>query len=541
MIPCDPRRTTLLLLLAAAPLHAQASDTVAPPPAAATPETLITLGSPAEDRLRLRQIVGEDSAAGYLLRSTHTLAPPLPAAEGEFRWAPVLPLLRLVRNSRLPFSINDGALWAGRGWNAALTGGVRAVYGPVSLIAAPELLYQQNSAFQTIDFPTGERSRFASPFHPVPGSLDAPLRFGDEPRAALGFGQSSLVFAAGPAELGLSAEDQWWGPGVRNAILLSNNAAGVPHLFVRTATPVRTAIGWFEGKWLVGALSESAYFDGVAANDTRSLSAVAATYRPVWEPDLTLGAARAVYAPTSGLSEVPSHLLDAARYFRAPADGPDTPDQFLSLFGRWIFPASGAEVYAEWARHARPDGVRDLLVAPHHGQGYTVGAQWARPVRDGDQIRLGAELTNLEQSATFRQRSVGSFYESAAVPQGYTQRGQVLGAAIGPGASSQWVVADYVAAGWQLGIVAERIRWDDDAFYRLRPGANILSHDVSWLRGVRGTFRLGGFDVAAEWITGTRFNYLFQNNAGFLSQLESVDIPNRTLRLLVTPSLGGTR
>ena len=41
------------------------------------------------------------------------------------------PYAAVVYNSHLPFSFNDGALWAGRGWNSRLIAGVRASLGPV--------------------------------------------------------------------------------------------------------------------------------------------------------------------------------------------------------------------------------------------------------------------------------------------------------------------------------------------------------------------------------------------------------------------------
>ena len=67
-----------------------------------------------------------------------------------------------------------------------------------------------------------------------------------------------------------------------------------------------------------------------------------------------------------------------------------------------------------------------------------------RPLRQSrDALRLQAEHTYLEKSATSRDRPVGVYYTSRAVLQGYTHDGRVLGAAIGPGASSHWLAVDY--------------------------------------------------------------------------------------------------
>jgi hypothetical protein len=222
-----------------------------------------------------------------------------------------------------------------------------------------------------------------------------------------------------------------------------------------------------------------------------------------------------------------------------PVSAPEripAPDQIFSLFGRWVLPADGFEVYGEWARHERPRGLGDLLAAPNHTQGYTVGLQWARPVREAV-LRLGVEATNLEQSATYRQRRVASYYTSRAVAQGYTQRGQIIGASIGPGASGQSFTIDWMAGRWQAGIFGGRVRWENDEHYTQRPGGPFLDvgHDVSLLGGVRGALQLGRAQVMLELTSAQRYNYLFQYLTNTFGVYRGIDIHNRTLRITVAP------
>ena len=66
---------------------------------------------------------------------------------------------------------------------------------------------------------------------------------------------------AGPLAFGFSTENAWWGPGLRNSILMSNQAAGVPRAFLQTKNPIRTKLGAFEGLWILGRLQESDFFD----------------------------------------------------------------------------------------------------------------------------------------------------------------------------------------------------------------------------------------------------------------------------------------
>lgn len=556
--------SVLALSLLSRPTPAQETDTLPPRPAVIPSDTLphnpgrvpglVTIGSAADDRVRLSQLLDTASTGGYLIRSPSLLARALRRESEMGQWAVIAPEMRLAWASIIPFSLNNGAMWEGRGASAQLMAGVRAEYGPVSLVLAPQLVYAQNRRFATLApvlrRPLNGRSAFSSPWVTDTALIDLPIRFGDDAVVRLDPGQSSLTVTLPVVATGIATENQWWGPGIRNAIVMSNNAPGIPHLFVRTASPLRTGIGSIEAKWMVGALHESLYFDTIRTNNLRSISAAVVTLQPGWEPDLTIGLARAVYAPADGLGGVigaSGNVLGRWERRAAVNDTSWTPrtEQILSLFGRWIFPADGFEAYAEWARHELPVSFGDLLRAPNHTQGYTVGLQWARPVQAGA-FRIQAELTNLEQSATFKQRAVDTYYTSRVIPQGYTHQGQVIGAAIGPGSSSQWLAGDYFANRWNVGLFLGRIRWETDALYASRSPAEFRdnrsfhAHDVSVLSGVRGGYTLvGGFRADAEFVLEKRYNYLFQNPDRGFGSAGAVDILNPSLRLVVSPAAPG--
>jgi hypothetical protein len=341
--------------------------------------------------------------------------------------------------------------------------------------------------------------------------------------------------------VGASTENQWWGPGIRNAIVMSNNAEGIPHLFLRTTRPLTTPPGPVEARWIIGGLTESLYFDTMASNDLRSLSGLVVTLRPGGARNLTVGLARTVYGEAAGRGDVLGRLFEVVTRFErlanpGEADSSRRRDQLLSLFGRWIFPESRFEMYAEWARVELPRSLRDLLLAPHHTQGYTLGLQWARPAGRGDAVlRLQAELSNLEQSIAVADRPPPpDYYAGRATTHGYTQRGRVVGAAIGPGASSQWLAGDLVTPRWQAGLFAGRIRWENDALYR-EFLTNYFRHDVSVFAGVRGAVRFAHWDVSAEGMAAQRIDYLFQNGAANPGGRRTIDIVNFTLSLVLSP------
>jgi hypothetical protein len=329
---------------------------------------------------------------------------------------------------------------------------------------------------------------------------------------------------------------------MRNALLMSNNAPGFPHLFVRTsAEGVRTRFGTLRGRWVAGGLSQSSYFD--RDDEGRTISALALAFTPRGEPGLTLGATRAVYRTGSRLS-APVRFLDVL----LPVSRPDAPappevpapegktDGMFSLFGRWVFPESGFEMYGEWARQRGFGSVSELLTEPEAAAGYTVGLQWVAPGARTGRLRLQGEITNLEQNDAVRGRPQSSFYTSFNVPQGYTHRGRVLGAAIGPGSSQQWVAADYLRPRWSLGAFAARTRFNEDALERILT-RNPRGHDVQGVAGLRAWGRVRGWEVAGEYSFGRRLNWLLQNTSRAFDDFDAVDVNLSTFVLRVTPAL----
>jgi hypothetical protein len=431
----------------------------------------------------------------------------------------VMPTLYVVNNSAIPYSLNDGALWAGRGFNTSLTAGGAFTYRTDRLLIrgaiAPTVVGSQNRPFQF--YPNGDpgRSPFASPWHNGTQPADLPLRFGDDSFNELTIGESFVTVTTRGVSVGVSSTSEWWGPAVRNPLIMSDNAAGIPRAFLETAHPLQTPVGDVTARLILGTLTESRFFDSDSKNDYRSLNGLFLTYRPRIDTSFTLGLARVVYEPSGGMFPSPLRALDVVRKWPTRAskagDAPQHQDQIFSIYGRWLLPAPMAEVYAEWARMERPRSFHEFLVAPQNSQAYTVGLQGAHRVHGADQfLRLQAEATSLDQLTVFSGRPSPDFYAGQATAQGYTQRGQIVGAAIGPGASSQFLAADYIAPRWQGGVFIGRTRWENDALYRQE--ARLTRHDVTIFSGVRGGLQAYGLRVQSQITVGRRLNYLFQDD-----------------------------
>lgn len=514
--------------------------------------TLFRIGAEHDMRSRRAALAGDTAAArGYLLRtaSMRTALPLDSLRRVVIRG--IAPDVQLTVNTRLPFSLNDGAMWAGQGTTVQATGGAALTWQRLRVLVAPTIWRATNGAYRVTSDPELvpaiplPRSPFSSPYHWYSRSIDMPRRFGDGTVFALDLGQTGAWLEWDRVAAGLSNEQQWWGPGLNAALLLSNNAAGFGHAFVRTRRPLRSPIGDIEAHYLLGTLTTSRYFEvGTKTNPARSISAAAATIVPRGVHGLTLGLSRMVLSSMEERVDVTGHLVDVLRNVQSPNDlPPDDPtqvrgrDQLFSLFGRWMFPDDGAEVWGEWGRADQPVNLRDLLVSPGHSQAYTVGAQVVRPVSTRWSLGAQFEHTKTQQSGTFRERPVGSWYTSRSVLQGFTQRGQVLGAAAGPGANTQFLAVDLRDARSGYGLFVGRIRWDDDVLYTIpRPNGNgLCKHDVSLYAGARVTRVTSRLDLATSASTQHRMN-AFYGSTGlcFIEEARS-DRHNVTVQVSISP------
>lgn len=510
------RRLALVALLSstAGPVTALAQDITLRP--------LAGIGTEAEERARLNQITTRSSVGGFFIRSlsrSDTAKGVDTTHETRIAFAPYE--YRVVYNSGLPYSLNDGPMWAGRGWNQALSGGIEVTSERYRVIFAPTFLNEQNVDFQVIPFFDGSRSVWANPFHPTPESIDLPLRFGDRRITRFDPGQSSAEATVGWAVVGFGTENIWWGPGMRTAIVLSNNAPGFPHAYAQLRHPAQTRVGAFDAQWILGGLSQSEFFDNNPSNKTRSINGIALAWQPKFDSLLTLGMSRLVIGTNPMYGFFPASSLDIIARKK-------NRDQITSFFGRWVLPESGAEFYGEWARFAEPSSLRDFLEYPEHSEAYMLGLQWAHRAFAQSTFRLQTELSYLEPDPSTRLRPAVTTYTSEHVIQGFTQQGQVLGAASGPGSSSQWLAGDLFAKGWRFGLFANRIRWDNATLFTDRV-PSFRRQDVTMSGGARASVSWRSMNLSASLEHATRFNYLYQSYELTPGHFAGIDLVNNTL------------
>ena len=490
------------------------------------------------DLERLDQLRGrrESSAADAVSRAgsarLHCAAALDEVGGPRLALVPVDVLLR--RNSDYPRPTLDGLLWSGRGIGMLVHGGVTGRWGPFSAALAPTFAYQQNEFFRTLDVTRTGISRYAWYWRPT--AIDWPQRFGPDPYWSTHPGESYVRVDYLGAAAGFSTERLRWGPARRNPLLMSGGAPGFPHAFLGTSSPVDIRIGelFVEAVW--GHLGESDYFDGTADNDTRLLAGLVGAFEPRWLDGLTLGFIRA-YQQT-----IPPEGFALSQYFTEPytnlllnkprrsASGGD--NELFSVFARWVFPESGAEVYGEYARDDQWDGLDDLLKEPEHSAALTVGLQKLVELGAGGDrsLRIAAEATTMNFSETQRsRRNEVIFYTHGSVRQGHTHLGQLLGAPIGPSSDAQSLEIDYLATHWVAGAYLERIRFANDIYWQVHADTyTYKGHDLELTGGLRGgyLFPAHGLELVGElaWsgrynrdfiaLTGTLYDTGYEHNLG---------------------------
>ncbi len=349
-------------------------------------------------------------------------------------------------NSAFPWGSNDGAVWAGRGLTTSLQGGVAAAWGPVSLVLNPIVFRAENTAFKLQ--PNGETGTGQFANGDAPNNVDLPQRFGNGAYSRFDWGQSTLRIDWLGVAAGISSANQYWGPATVFPVILGNNAAGIPHVFLGTERPTNIGIGRIQARVVYGIESQSD-FSPVVGPDTfvdvnnypgtrRFMSGLIATFAPAPIPGLELGAARFFHQAWRG------HI--GSQELRSPFEGllknslptgiavPGGVDnQLASLFGRWVLPHSGFEVYAEYGHEDHNADLRDLESEPDHTRIAMAGFRKVFVRSDSTFSALHVEYIDGSDLTLARHRGEDALYVHTVLRQGHTQNGQLLGADIGVG------------------------------------------------------------------------------------------------------------
>ena len=345
-------------------------------------------------------------------------------------------------NTDLPYGQNDGALWQGKGYNTSFTTGLRLEGYGFEFTVKPQISWSQNKEFEI------NRNVYPNPYSysfsngNVTHYIDYVQRYGDTSFWKFDPGDSELRYTWHTLTFGVGTQNPWLGPAYLNPMLGSNNAPGYlkfdgglrkTEVFIPFT---KISLGHIEGRIWLGELVESEYFDDNPDNNRHLVTGMSASYAPSFIPGFTFGLNRIFL--TNWRKQNLKYLYRLFTLSRS--NGTDTgndEDQKFSLFAEWNFSKIGFTVYGEFGRD---DFSNDENSNPFHTAIYTVGAKQFIPLPFGLKSELNFEWNNFEMSQDFQmQWTYMGYYAHGAITQGYTHRGQILGAGSGFAGNSQFL------------------------------------------------------------------------------------------------------
>ena len=394
-------------------------------------------------------------------------------------------------NSHHPYNRNNGTMIPNRGYQHIISPGIFIKTGPLTIQFKPEHHFSENKEFD--GFWEGHYSVIWAKRYKLWNHIDMPERFGNNNHNKTTFGQSSIRLNWKSLSLGISNENLWWGPSLRNSIMMSNHAEGFRHITFNTLKPIKTFIGNFEWQVITGRLESSGftpprtdiehagsklYIPKINQNgrtdDWRYLQGYVFSYSPKWIDGLSLGLIRWVQmysALVEGkywwLEGNPTYFPAFQNLFRKNdmyENYETQTDQAAGLFFKWFWKDSKAEIYAEFHHNDSKQNLRDLLLDADHSRAATIGLQKIFNINNDDFL-FNWEWTQMEQTGSRLIRNAGSWYEHSWVYDGYTNKGEVLGSSIGPGSNSHYFSLNRIRNQELIGIGLEIVDNDNDFYH----------------------------------------------------------------------------
>ncbi|MDN3547629.1 capsule assembly Wzi family protein [Mucilaginibacter aquaedulcis] len=402
------------------------------------------------------------------------------SANGKLKGS-FLPLtLQTQVNSNHPYGWNDGPMIPAKGLQTYFSAGIFMQYGPLTIQFRPEFVSAVNAPFDT--FNQQHYDVIFSRYYDIYNNIDLPVRFGTSAYNRAFWGQSSIRLNFKDLSVGLSTENLWWGPGIRNSLLMSNSAPGFTHLTFNTLRPIKTAIGSFEGQLIAGRLENSGFpplvpdhvFFGTnlyvpKPNNWRYLSGIIVTWQPKWIPGLFLGFDQTSQLYGKNLNGLRDYLpfFSPIKSTTAPDASLDQKDQRSSLFMRWLWPQEHAEVYFEWGHNNSSADLTQALLSPDKSRAYVWGLRKLIPFNKAreENVMIGVEVATLQENDITNILNGTEWYVNKSIRQGYTNRGESLGAGIGPGANLQSLDVSWVKGLKKIGLQIERYAHNNDFYY----------------------------------------------------------------------------
>ena len=400
-------------------------------------------------------------------------------------------------NTLLPISSNDGNIYPARGWQERYSIGVNLKLLIIDINYQPEKIAAQNIRQEYYAGNTLDGNFMFKYFGMVANNIDNFRQFGYERIEETTLGQSRAGIRTKYIAAGVSNENIWWGPGKRNSLIFTNNAAGFQHYYLKTVEPLKTYIGNFELAGVVGKLDTTKYteIDQSLLDicqpckffknlDDRELDGITINFQPKWIPNFYIGYAysRQFYRHAT------NSLGDTVNFFSK-----NLPKQEIgSMFFRFALPEDHAEFYGEMGMPNETPWPWKFF-KERTRPGFVFGVTKLVPLKLFDSyLNLNVEFTQLQlmnpkdilfDGTPFEGGKPNSWYLSTIVNQGWSNNGQLMGASIGPGSNNQSISLSWNKGYNKIGVFVERSVYNNDFYYSvyINPYAEFGYYNRYWV------------------------------------------------------------
>ena len=482
-----------------------------------------------QDLKRNAQLLnGKDSSKyenqSFMIRSTSRLQELEAASRDKFTLQGISLRHTSQNNNKMPFGFNEGNMYPAVGFQRRWSLGVHFTWKFLDVNLQPEWVEAENSPTVPFAGSPQDGNYWTRVFFIINNNIDAYSRFGTEPLKYFFPGQSRLAFRVGNVATGVSTENNWWGPGFRNSLVLTNEANGFLHYFVQNRKPVITPIGSFEGKGIIGMLENSPFLSpedknfrpiwagGIEKkNDSqRMLKAFIVNWQPKWVPNFYLG-----------------YSFAQQNYFTNEGPQPGKPYvenpkmQLGAFLLRFALPKDHAEFYAELGQPDKVVGPASFF-GDSTKTGFVLGGRKLFPLgkKQKSYLQLGIEFTQLQlmdpglvidNTQPGGEPLRNSWYTSTQLRQGYTQNAKLLGASIGPGSNSQTIHLSFHRGRSLIRVHAERVAKNNDFYVYQYYGSGYENrYWVNLMTGVEAQIGLTkNLLLGASYLQTTVNNYMW--------------------------------
>jgi hypothetical protein len=416
------------------------------------------------NNLRVAQLLKADSSfaskTSFMIKSTQNvdnLSNPTYYNPSRLRLENIKASIELQNNSNLPYGYNDGSMFPAIGLQKRVSFGFLVKNDFLEINFQPEFVQANNSKPTLFKGNPKDGNYWTRYFYINTNHIDNYTQFGNSTINYNSLGQSRIGYRKNDHSIGISNENIWWGPGVLNSLIFTNQAPGFKHLYYQTNKPIQTKLGSIELNVILGRLNNvlpnnqddslmrTLWSGGILPKKSvnRLIATGILTLQPKVLPNLFIGLAFSTqnYMDTSLLKTKYQHIQ--------------------TFMFRYAMPNDHAEFYGEI-------GYTNTI------PGFVLGGKKLFKYNNNRYFEFGVECTQLgimDPRKIFVMNDVygppqrNSWYTNTSVLQGYTNNAQLLGAGIGPGSNAQTIYFNYKYKNSTIGLQFERINRNNDFYY----------------------------------------------------------------------------